>query len=414
MPTLHRPFTLAAALSASLALPAGRAEAADARELGWTIDCTRGESLAGAPILALPGALVYVRGTCPGPVRITADGVRLVGRGAAAISGGGKDAVTIAGAQRVTLTGLAITGGANGVVLEAGAHATLQNDAVGGNAQNGILVQPGSAVALEGGSSSGNGLAGVSASGTSAVTVSGAYAASGNGVFGVNLNDGASLTLTAATLTVGSNVVGVQLGTNAAGFMDAGSRLDTSGNFTVGLTLVSGAHMVDFGGTIRSGANGLHGISLNSKAGLDLDAASQVQASGNGGDGVHLEQSSVMTIFNNPQFSGVPGTTLLTADGNAAIGIDLLTGSRMLVDNFAALHATGNRVAGVSLDDASALSFGQTVPVSGVQTTLTGNPVDLQMSFGAHLTYLSNDTFGIVRCDPSVLVRGPGAISCPM
>jgi hypothetical protein len=356
---------------------------------------------------------VYLKGTCAGPVTITASGLQLIARGAASINGGGKDAVTVTGAQRVTLAGLKITGGANGVVVQGGAHVTLTNDTVTGNAQAGIVVQSSSGVTVNGGSSTGNGFAGIDVEATSALVVSGAYAVSGNGVFGLEVNNGSSLSLSAANLAVGKNTLGIQLGTNASGFMDGGSRLDTSGNFTVGLTMVSGAHMVDFGGPITSSSNGLHGISLNSKAGLDLDAASQVHADQNGGDGVHLEQGSVMTIFNNPQFSGAPGATLLATTGNGGDGIDLLTGSRILVDNFAALRSTSNQV-GVALDDGSALSFGQDVPVSGVTTSVTGNLVDLRLGFGSRLTYLANDTFGVVRCDASVLVRGPGSLACPM
>jgi phosphotransferase system IIA component len=47
-------------------------------------------------------------------------------------------------------------------------------------------------------------------------------------------------------------------------------------NLSDGITIVSGSHMVDFGGTIQTISNTIHGISLNSKAGLDLDAGSQV------------------------------------------------------------------------------------------------------------------------------------------
>ena len=65
-----------------------------------------------------------------------------------------------------------------------------------------------------------------------------------------------------------------------------------SQNFSDGLTLVSGSHMVEFGGTIATNNNLTHGISLNSKAGLDLDAGSQVTTTGNSGDAVHVERSS--------------------------------------------------------------------------------------------------------------------------
>ena len=48
------------------------------------------------------------------------------------------------------------------------------------------------------------------------------------------------------------------------------------------------------------------GVSVNSKGGLDLDAASVLNVSRNGVGGPALQQQSVMTIFNNPQFSGAP------------------------------------------------------------------------------------------------------------
>jgi hypothetical protein len=43
-------------------------------------------------------------------------------------------------------------------------------------------------------------------------------------------------------------------------------------HFADGLTIVSGSQVVNFGGTIATTGNGIHGISLNSKAGLDMDA----------------------------------------------------------------------------------------------------------------------------------------------
>ncbi len=410
MPNLRR-LALAFAVSLfTLGLPA-----AASAQLGLVVnvDCTRGQSLAGAPALGFPNATVYVKGTCTGPVTLTANGVQLVARGAASISGGGKDAVTVTGAQRVGLTGLTVTGGGNGIVVQGGGRVTLKNVTVTGNGQSGILVQAGSSVALDGGSSSGNGFHGIDVESTSTLAVTGAYVVAGNGVFGLDVNNGSSLALTSATVAVHANTLGVQLGTNASGFMDGASTLDASGNFSVGLTLVSGAHMVDFGGTIVATSNAIHGISLNSRAGLDLDAAAQVTAGGNGTDGVHLEQGSVMTIFNNPQFSQANGTTLLSTVSNGVVGIDLLTGSRILVDNYAALLSSSNQQVGIALDDGSSLAFGQTVPVSGVSTSVAGNPVDVQLTFGSRLTTLGNDTFGTVHCDASGLVRGAAAVSCP-
>ena len=276
------------------------------------------------------------------------------------MNGGGKDVVTINGAHGVVLTGLTITNGGNGVV-ENGAQATLMNDVVEQNAVTGIVAQSNSAVSVSGGSTSQNSLHGIDVEASSSLTVSGAYASTGNAVFGIFVNNGSSIALTAATLSVSNNTLGVQVGTNASGFVDGSSTLDASNNATVGLTMVSGAHVADFGGAIIANGNGINGISLNGKAGLDLDAASQVQANNNTADGVHLEQLSEMTIFNIPAFSGNSGTTTLTAQGNQSDGINELTNSEILVDNFAALQVSRNAAAGLSLDDGSSLSFGQTI-----------------------------------------------------
>ena len=362
---------------------------------------------------APPNQVLIVKGACTGPVTIIADGLTLIASGPASVNGQGQDVITVNGAQRVTLNGLTITGGNNGVVITNTGQATLQNDTVTANGVSGILVESNSSATAFGGTTTGNGFNGIDLEATSSLLVIGSYSSSGNGVFGINVNNGSSLTLVQANLSASSNTLGVQLGTNAAGFMDNFSTLNTSNNFTVGLTMVSGSHMVNFGGVIVANGNGNNGISLNSKAGLDCDAAAQVQSNNNAGDGVHLEQTSVMTIFNNPNFSGVTGTTTLTTHGNQGSGVNLLTASEILVDNFAEIVSTGNTQAGLSQDDGSSVSFGQTIPVSGVQTTITGNNPDLLLSFAARLTLLSNDTFGTVHCDATVLTRGPGAPTCP-
>jgi hypothetical protein len=270
------------------------------------LNCSRGDSLANAVANAFPNTLINIKGACTGPVSITTSGLQLNAVGAASIGGAGKNAVTITGAQRVTLTGLSITGGANGIVAQNGAQVLLQNDTVSGNAQTGISTLVSSSVTVTGGSSQNNGLFGIDVEATSALVVTGSYSVTGNAVFGIDVNNGSSLTLTAANLTVSQNTLGIQLGTNASGFLDGQSTLIANQNFSDGITIVSGSHVVDFGGTIETVSNAIHGISLNSKAGLDLDAGSQVTSDLNLGDGVHMEQNSELTIFNNPTFSATP------------------------------------------------------------------------------------------------------------
>ena len=258
-----------------------------------------------------------------------------------------------------------------------------------------------------------NGLFGIDVEASSSLIVTGTDFVEGSGVFGTQVNNGSSITLTGDNLQVNRNILGVQIGTNASGFLDGASVLTTSNNFSDGMTVVSGSHVVNFGGTITSTGNVVHGISLNSKAGLDMDAGSQVKVIGNGQDGLHLERESSMTIFNNPNFSGNTGISKLTAQANQGAGINVQTNSGILVSNFAALQDTGNAAAGVALDDGSSLSFTQTIPVTGVQTTITGNHKDLQLTFGSRLTVVSNDTFGTAACDATMLTRGPNAPTCP-
>jgi hypothetical protein len=377
-----------------------------------SVNCAR-ESLATVVANAFPNSLINIKGSCAGPISITTSGLQLNAVGAASINGGGKNAVTINGAQRVGLTGLSITGGSDGVVAQNGAQVLLQNDTVTGNTQTGISALSNSSVTVTGGSSQNNGLFGIDVEATSALVVTGSYSVSGNGVFGININNGSSLTLTAATLTVTQNTLGIQLGTNASGFLDGQSTLLANQNLSDGITIVSGSHVVDFGGIIQTVSNGIHGISLNSKAGLDLDAGSQVTSAANLGDGVHLEQESELTVFNNPNFSGNMKATLLTVEENQSNGINVLTGSHVLDDNYAAIIAQRNTMAGIAADDGGAVSFGQTIPVSGVNSTIAMNGRDIQLTFGSRFTYVANDSFVSVTCDATALVRGPGGITCP-
>ena len=381
---------------------------------GIVVNCANGASLQQAVTSAPANSILLLRGACRGPVTINKDGLRLLGGGTASVNGeGNSDVLTVFGAQRIELNGLQITGGINGVVATGGAQIKLVNDTITGNQVTGVVAQTNSSVTATGASITANGFNGIDVEGTSSLTITGADSVTGNGVFGIEINNGSSLSLTQGSLTVSSNTVGVQLGTNASGFLDPFSTIEASNNFALGVTMVSGAHMVDFGGTIHANGNGINGISLNSKAALDMDAAAQVTSSNNGSDGVHMEQLSVMSIFNNPQFSGTQGTTTLTTQGNHGDGVDLLMNSNILVDNYAAIVSTGNSQAGLATDDGSSVTFRQTIPVSGVQTTITGNTPDLLLTFGSRLTILGNDTYGTVSCDATVLTRGVNPPLCP-
>jgi hypothetical protein len=247
--------------------------------------------------------------------------------------------------------------------------------------------------------------------GSSALTLTGHVSVADNGVFGININGASSLTLAQAKLDVTGNTLGIQLGTTASGFIsDDATQLNASNNRTDGLTVVSGSHFVAFGGQITCNGNGIHGISINSKAGFDLDGAAQVVASDNKSDGLHLEQNSVATFFNNPAFTQKNTPTTLAAERNGAHGIELSSGSVLTVNNYARLQLTDNKAAGLTLDDGSSVAFTQSIPVSDITTEISGNSPDVRLSFGSRLSSLDNVVLsGTAECDKTVLTRGPVA-----
>jgi len=174
-------------------------------------------------------------------------------------------------------------------------------------------------------------------------------------------------------------------------------------NLSVGLTVVSGAHFFSFGGTVNASGNPVAGVSVNSKGGLDLDAASTLNSSGNG-DGVLLQEASVMTVFNTPQFSGMPGFSTINVHDNTGTGVRVETGSRITLVNQARITGTQNGRSGLAADDGSGVTI--------VNSTFTGNAVrDLQFTFGTRVD-IQSTVFGTVSCDPTVLIRGTSGIVC--
>ena len=342
-------------------------------------------------------------GICSGPIVIRSDGLSLIGVGTAIIDGGGQDAVTVAGAHGVSLANIEVRNGANGIVGINGAHLALTNVNVHGNPGFGISLQTASSAVLSAVTTSGNGF-GLDVETGSAATINGTFTSSNNQVFGVNVN-GSSLTLSQADATLSGNAVGMQVATSANAFLnDALTVLNLTNNFATGLTVVSGAHLVSFGGAIHASGNPVNGVYLNSKAGLDLDAGSTLECSGNG-DGLQIQQDSEMTVFNIPQFSGVNGFSTVNCHNNTGNGIIVRDASTLRVSNQAQVISTDNGASGLIADDGAGIVL--------VNSDITGNPVkDIQLTFGSRAD-LQTLTFGTVTCDETVLVRGTSGITCP-
>jgi hypothetical protein len=365
-------------------------------------DCSR-RSLARAveDVLGRNPVITFT-GVCAGPIVIGTDGVTLRGVGTAIIDGRGRDAVTIAGASRVSLEGIEVRNGLNGLVAVNGAHLALTDVNVHSNRVFGISLQTGSSAVLTDVTTTQNGLHGLDLQTGSAATVSGTLTASENRVFGINVN-GSSFTLSEAAVTATGNALGIQIATAANAFInDSVSVINAVNNFSVGLTVVSGAHLVSFGGTINASGNPVAGVSVNSKAGLDLDAGATMNSFGNG-DGVLIQEDSVMTVFNTPQFSGVNAFSAVNAHDNTGSGVRVLTGSTLTFVNQAQLVGRQNGRTGLVVDNGAGVTL--------VNSIVTGNSVnDILLSFGARADLRTLEV-GTLACDSTVLVRG--TTSCP-
>ena len=362
------------------------------------VDCSK-KSLAAELEKAKPGETITFTGICSGPVVIRTDNLTLSGAGGAVIDGGGRDGVVIAGAHGITLADFEVRSADTGIVGRNGAHATISGVTSRLNRTSGISLQTGSSGILTNTAVRDNGLHGLDLQTGASALIEGTFQAIGNRVFGINVN-GSSVTFAKAAVMLSGNVLGMQVATAGNAFInDSATVVDAVSNIATGLTVVSGAHMVSFGGRINATENGAFGVSVNSKAGLDLDAGSVLTATGNRAGGLALQQQSVMTAFNNPQFSGAPGFSAVITTGNGGNGIAVLTGSTLTLANQAQITSTGNRAIGLFSDNGSGATLRN--------TTLTGNSAgDLRLTFGARADVQTNVTVGSAACDASVLLRG--------
>jgi hypothetical protein len=343
-------------------------------------------------------------GVCQGPIMIRTDGLTLTGVDTAIIDGGGSDAVTVSGARGVSLTNIEVRNGLNGILGVNGAHIVLTGVHAHDNSVFGVSLQTASSALLAGVTTTNNGIHGLDLETGSAATVTDTLIASNNRVFGINVN-GSSITFSLASVSANGNALGIQIATNANAFIsDAATVINVQQNLSTGLTVVSGAHLVSFGGTINASGNPSNGVSVNSKGGFDLDAASTLN-SFNNGNGVLIQEASVMTVFNNPQFSGVPGLSTINTHDNTGSGISVQSGSTLTLSNQAQIRSNQNTQRGLVADNGAGVTL--------VNAIITGNAgQDIQLTFGARAD-LQTLTFETYTCDATVLVRGSSDITCP-
>jgi len=371
-----------------------------------SVDCSKGQSLNQGLKNIGSGETLTFTGTCQESVAIVVSGITLIGEGTAVISGESSvDVVRINGVQRVSLQNFTVQNGKNGIHAIGGAAVVLQNIVAQSNAQTGILVEGSSSVDLSNTTSQNNHLHGIDIESGSSLTGNGNILVQGNAVFGFNVATSSSATLNSGTLTAQQNVLGIQISINSGLFLAGpAASIRALNNFTVGLTMVSGAHFFSFGGAVTTSGNGLDGIDLASRAGMDLDAGAQFISFNNGRDGLHAEELSFINLFNNPQFSGVPGFTTMQVYGNVVNGVSLLSNSQMHMFAQAQVQSHDNVGNGVLVDDGSSMLL--------INSTIKNNPTDIQLTFGSRGD-ISNSTVGTLKCDATVLLRGTLGLTCP-
>ena len=124
-----------------------------------------------------------------------------------------------------------------------------------------------------------------------------------------------------------------------------------------------------------------------------------LEATGNGLDGVRLEQLSSLTI-GITEF-GVPGIALVA--GNDGHGTNVSGGSSLEVSEIMPLTSRENALTGLLVDS------GGIVDVNGSSIEDNGG-ADVELSFGAMAT-LNDNVIGDMVCDATALSRG--TTTCP-
>jgi hypothetical protein len=371
------------------------------------IDCSK-DSLNAAIQQASVGDTIIFTGVCRENVVISVSGITLQGLGTAVIQSpsASKDVITIHGQQGVTLQHVIVQNGLYGIHAFGLADLSLMDVTVQQNTLTGILIERNSSAAISNSSTLRNGLFGIDAEDSSSLYFTGTFTTQSNAVFGLNLGAASSATLAAATLTASQNVLGIQISVTSAMFLaDPQSTINAVNNFTTGLTVVSGSHLFAFGGKIVASGNGINGISLFSRSGMDLDAASQVSAFNNQQDGVHLEELSILNIFNTPAFSGAPGTTTLQVYSNVLNGISALLNSQVHMFNQTQIQDHNNAALGLQVDNGSSLTLLGSSVINNTQG-------DVLLTFGSRGEF-SKNTIGKLSCDATVLIRGDSGKTCP-
>lgn len=329
-------------ITAATVLAVGVFGSVSAQTITYTVDCAKGQTIAGAIARADARSplVVNVRGTCNESVAIGRDNVTLRGDPAATIiaPNSTSDVVAVDG-NGVTLENLTLTGGYYGVRNNQVVRLLVRNSVIQDTASDGIRIFVGDTrvIGTTIQRAGGNGVY---------LTRGGSLGASGNSQFLNNANAGiyayGNSTAGVSASTISGNVTGVLLGNGSEGTC---SNTTISGNSGVGITVASSQANIGTNNVITN--NGAWGIWVYSGS---MATIYSNRIADNGSDGVN----------------GYLGTTIVMNDnqitGNASFGIACTMNCSMELDT----QTLENNVnGGILIEQGSKLAFIGTVHATG-------------------------------------------------
>jgi len=339
------------------------------------VNCDRGQNIAQVLARAEPGDTIRVTGTCFERVSIKTDRITLDGQGAATLDGGGgpieefDGVVTIDGASGVTIQGFTVQNGpGEGILGTHGAAFSVRNTTVQDNGFTGVAVGQGSTAELTDCSILRNGGPGMDVYTQSSAVLKGSIRTNDNLTSGADIN--------------GTSIIEIR-----------GAQVEASRNGGFGLIAGSNSQLAVFGFAGSQGST--FTIDANGQAGIGL-----------GSSILNVFSESTIAITNSPVGILVAASKIVSPFGvgrfvieNNVVGLDLfLDGTALLVGGL----TVRNNGTGVRGDGAGVLTF---ISIPPNPSAITGNGVDVDLRFGARVTFDGVDV-GTITCDSTVLSRG--------
>jgi hypothetical protein len=357
------------------------------------VDCNRGDSINRALADKADKLIVEISGTCQEDVVVARDDVTLLGLDSdPTVVAQANNAIWIDRASRVTLENLTVTGSTNpdptgaGIFVFQSSGVVISNVQAEGNREG--MRTYASTLRIVDSEFCGNSRGGLYiANGSSVIADGEEIAASQNGYFGLLLSESALRSP-----------------------WPPGPRVLANDNGSDGVIIQGGATLL-MGGRLEAKRNGWNGVrmvagNLDSQYGLDVsDNNVGVYA---GGPNAEVNVGGENTSVSN-------NTVGLYADEGAYIGFNGI----LTQNSGAAVTAEGTGRVYLSSADCYENSFG--VEVHGGTAYIWNSTIanntngdvdgDVDLSFGARVTFAGANTVGIVSCDDTVLVEGD--VTCP-